>query len=164
MAEFLPAYTSPYTSPLELIEGASNIIGGDNPAYTRTTFLAMYPQFTNTVSSTILDQFVAMANAVVKYNRWNEMWQHAMGLFIAHFATLYLQSIGTTSSTADQVVAAATTRGLQTGKAIGDVSVNYDVSGLIRDLQGWAAWTTTTFGTQYATLARMMTKGGMYVY
>jgi hypothetical protein len=164
VSEFLPNYTSPYTSPLELIQQASNIIGGDNPVYGRDDFLKWYPQFTNSVPAFIMDQFVAMGNAVVKYNRWNAMWEHAIGLFVAHFATLYLQSMGDPSSSAAQVVSAATTRGLQTSKSIGDVSVSYDVGGLTRDLQGWASWTTTTFGTQYATLARMVTKGGMYVY
>ena len=28
---------------------------------------------------------------------------------------------------------------------------------------GWAAWKLTTYGTQFATLARMVGKGGMYI-
>lgn len=144
---------------------ASNVRGGDNPPYTYTDFLTFYPQFTGNINTAILTRFIAMSDAVVKETRWHEMWQLGMALFVAHFATLYLQAIGdgTTNQPASAVVAAAQSRGLISSEGAGDLSVSYDMGSLSSDLEGWAAWKLTGFGVQYATLAKTLGMAPMYV-
>ncbi|HBS58611.1 MAG TPA: DUF4054 domain-containing protein [Firmicutes bacterium] len=165
---------------VSLIAAASNIRSGDNPPYELADFYALYPAFgpretpaedpegepivTYLVDPAIVGMYIGMADAIVKEARWRRQWKFAMGLFIAHFLTLYLQSLADANSTAAQVVAAGQTRGLVSSKSVGDVSVSYDFSTIAQGLDGWAAWNLTTYGMQYATLARMTGKGGMYVW
>lgn len=163
-----------------LITAASNLRSGDNPAYTFTDFYALYPVYgprtvsavppatepttTYLVDPSVADMYIDLAHAVVKESRWKGQWRLAMGLFVAHFLTLYLQSLADTNCSAAQVVAAGQARGLMTSKSAGDVSVSYDVSVIAQGLNNWAAWNTTAFGVQYATLAKIVGKGGMYVW
>jgi hypothetical protein len=162
-----------------LIAAASNLRSGDNPPYELDDFYALYPAYkprespadnpgeilvTYLVDPVIIAMYISLADAVVKEARWRKRWKFAMSLFIAHFLTLYLQSLADANSSAAQVVAAGQTRGLMSSKSVGDVSVSYDFSTIAQGLDGWAAWNLTTFGVQYATLARMVGKGGMYVW
>lgn len=159
--------SSPYPQniALNLISNAANIADGENPAFTRADFIAFYPQFTGKVSDGILDQFVAMANAVVLQARWHDMWNFGMCLFIAHFVTLYLQTLsGGVSATASQVIESAKAKGLQTSKSVGDLSVGYDYSAILTDINGWPMWRTTEYGLQFMQYARLLGKGGMYVW
>lgn len=143
---------------------ASNIVTGENPAYTTAMFLADFPQFTNNISNTMLQNFIDMANATVLQKRWHENWRYGMGLFIAHFSTLYLQTLNGPNPTAAQVIAAAQTRGLLSSKAVGDVSAGYDFATAMQGISGWGAFKTTQYGFQFLTLARMLGKAGSYVY
>ena len=163
-----------------LIAAASNLRSGDNPSYTFADFYAMYPAYgprtapavppatepttTYLIDPAIATLYITLAHTVVKEARWGSQWKLAMGLFVAHFLTLYLQSLADANSSAAQVVAAGQARGLMTSKSAGDVSVNYDVSVIAQGLNSWAAWNTTAFGVQYATLAKIVGKGGMYVW
>ncbi len=163
-----------------IIAVASNLRSGDNPPYSLADFYALYPAYgpreipggapgddpvvTYLVDPMIIEMYIGLADAIVKENRWRKRWKFATGLFIAHFLTLYLQSLADANSTAAQAVAAGQTRGLMSSKSVGDVSVSYDFSTIAQGLDGWAAWNLTTFGQQYATLARIVGKGGMYVW
>ena len=163
-----------------IIAAASNLRSGDNPTYTFADFYTMYPAYgprtvlavppatepttTYLVDPSIANMYIALAHTVVKEARWRSQWKLAMGLFIAHFLTLYLQSLADATSTAAQVVAAGQARGLMTSKSAGDVSVSYDISAITQGLNSWAGWNTTAFGVQYATLAKIVGKGGMYVW
>lgn len=163
-----------------LIAAASNLRSGDNPPFTLADFYALYPAYgprevpadppatdpviTHLVDPFIIEMYIGLADAVVREARWRKMWKIAMGLFIAHFVTLYLQSVTGESSSAAQVIAAGQARGLMSSKSVGDVSVSYDFSAIANGLEGWAAWNLTSFGQQFGTLARMVGKGGMYVW
>lgn len=163
-----------------LIAAASNLRTGENPPYTLEDFYTLYPAYgpretpsenpdddpvvTYLVDPSIMTMYIEMADAVVKEARWRKRWKFAMGLFVAHFLTLYLQSQAGAGSPAAQVVAAGQTKGLQTSKSVGDVSASYDFSTIAQGLDGWAAWNLTAFGQQYATLAKIVGKGGMYVW
>lgn len=149
---------------LPLIAEASNVHTTTNPAYTTDDFLMFYPQFDGNIDTAILDQFVAMASAAVEQSRWHEGWPFGMNLFIAHFATLYLQTLGPPNPTANQVIGAAQARGLVTSKSVGDVSVGQDFSAISNDLAGWANWALTNYGQTFATLARTLGLAGVYVY
>lgn len=154
----------PYNSAQQIIGAAANIKTGSNPSYTYADFIAFYPQFTDVIDPVIVEQFISMANVTVLKDRWHESWQFGMALFIAHFSTLYLQAQTGDNPTAAQVVAAAQARGLQTSKSVGDVSVSYDFSHIVNDLSGWAYWKSTSYGVQFATMARMFAKAGSYIW
>lgn len=127
-------------------------------------FLAFYPQFSGNIDSSILTEFVNLANATVTPQRWQNAWKIGICLFIAHFCTLYLQSLGGTSPTATQVVSAGQARGLLSSKSVGDVSAGYDYSAIASDLNGWAMWKATIYGQQFATMAKSLVKAGTYIW
>lgn len=146
-----------------VVRTAANIRDGDNPPYTVERFLEVMPGFTEEIIPVaVLKMYVDMAQAVVKEARWHQLWPEAMRLFIAHFAALYAagQPLG---DDPQSVIAAAANRGMASSKSVGAVSVSYDLSTVAQDLEGWGTWKETTYGSQFATLARMIAKGGMYV-
>jgi len=148
---------------------ASNIKAGTNPAYALSDFYAVYPQFgmdakSNYIVPQIVTQmFIDLADASIKETRWHSYWQVATGWFIAHFCTLYLQGIADPNSGANAVMEAGKTRGLDTSQSVGDVSVGTDYSIIANGLEGWANFLSTVYGTQLATIGRLMGKGGLTV-
>lgn len=151
-------------SPNHAFAVASNIVDGDNPAFTCDDFRTLMPAFTEEIiSDEILTHFIDMANASIKEARWMGLWKEGMRLFIAHFVTLYIEA-PEEGATRQQLVSAGRLQGNVTSKSVGSVSVGYDNAGqATQDLDGWAAWKLTVYGVQFASLARMMGKGSMYV-
>lgn len=156
-----------------LVTTASNIRVGDNPPYILTDFYANYPVYgprgdslnaTYLVDPVIIQMYIELADASIKQARWKTGWKIAMGWFVAHFVTLYLQGTASPAGTAAQVIAAGQSRGLMSSKGVGDVSVSYDFSSIAQDLDGWAAWKLTIYGQQLATMGKILGKGGMYVW
>ncbi|WP_289141545.1 DUF4054 domain-containing protein [uncultured Brevibacillus sp.] len=148
-----------------IVGAASNIRTGSNPPFTFDDFIEIYPQFgPDVMPQPIVQMYIDLANASIREARWCSYWKVAMGWFIAHFCTLYLQGTADPDSGAAGVLKAGLTRGLTTSKSVGDVSVSTDYSLVAQDLDGWAAWKLTTYGQQLATIGRIVGKGGMYVY
>ncbi|MGG3012292.1 DUF4054 domain-containing protein [Brevibacillus parabrevis] len=149
---------------------ASNIRTGSNPPFAFDDFVAMYPQFgpdgagNYVVPPEIVQMYIDLANACILEPRWHSYWKVAMGWFIAHFLTLYVQGTADPNSGAAGVLRAGEARGLIASKSVGDVSVSRDYSAIGNDLDGWAGWKLTTFGQQLATIGKIVGKGGMYVY
>ena len=143
---------------------ASNIREGTNPEYTIAMFREIMPAFTATViPDAVLQHYIDMANSVVLEARWHSLWKEGMRLYIAHFATLYL-GVPEQGASRQSIANAGKTQGAITSKTVGPVSVGYDNGqAATSDLTGWGAWKLTTYGTQFATLARMVGKGGMYI-
>ncbi|USG65168.1 DUF4054 domain-containing protein [Brevibacillus ruminantium] len=158
------------TSVSDIIGIASNIRTGSNPPFTFEDFIAVYPQFgpddtgKTVIAQPIVQMYIDLANACILQARWHSYWKVAMGWFVAHFCTLYLQGTADPNSGAAGVLKAGQTRGLATSKSVGDVSVSIDYSLIAQDLDGWAAWKLTIYGQQLATIGRLVGKGGMYVY
>ena len=150
--------------PNNIIAAASNIRGGDNPPYSKETFLALYPQFKDKVPEAFLDMYTSLANASLSYQRYYDAWEMVMGLFIAHFCTLYLQTAAEPGSTAAEILAAGELRGLQASKSVGGVSISYDYNTALSGLDQWGGWTTTAYGAQFAALAKLYGKGGMQIW
>lgn len=153
-----------------IISGASNIRGGENPPFTADDFKAVYPQFFGEdgaplVPPEVLDMYVQFAHSCVSYARYRDAWRVCISLFIAHFLTLYMQSMLADGQdhNAQSVVNAGQTQGLAASKSVGGASISYDFTTAMQDLDGWAAWKLTTYGTQFATIAKILTMGGMYV-
>lgn len=161
------------TMTANVIANASNVVDGTNSAYVLTDFYAVYPaygprgtspDYTYLVDPTILQIYIDLADAFIKETRWHSAWKVAMGWFVAHFATLYLQGTANPTGTAAQVIAAGQSRGLMSSKGVGDVSVSYDYNSIAQDLDGWAAWKLTIYGQQLATVGKILGHGGMYVW
>lgn len=168
-----------YVDVSGIISDASNIRAGDNPAYTLDDFYLEYPVYaprtvppvppaidpttTHLINPVILQMYIGLADACIKEARWHSSWHLAMGWFVAHFATLYLQGLADVNSTAAQVIAKGQAKGLTASKSVSDVSVSYDYNTIASDLDGWASWKSTIYGQQLATMGRLYGKGGMYV-
>lgn len=146
-----------------IVSQASNIKKEEHPEYTKETFLLLYPQFRGVLPDAALDMYVDLGLSCVNYRRFNRMWKASIGLFIAHFCTLYLQSMQPEGTDASQVLASASSAGMVTSESADGVSYSRDGSAL-NDLNGWAAFKMTTFGVQFATMAKLVGRGGMYVW
>lgn len=146
-----------------IVSQASNIKKEEHPEYTKETFLLLYPQFRGVLPDAALDMYVDLGLSCVNYKRFNRMWKAAIGLFIAHFCTLYLQSMQPEGTDASQVLASASSAGMVTSESADGVSYSRDGSAL-NDMNGWAAFKMTTFGVQFATMAKLVGRGGMYVW
>lgn len=150
-------------SPQQAYEVAANIPTGENPPYTIADFRTDMPPFTEAViSDETLQSYIDMALAVVREARWHSLWRLGMGLFIAHFVTLFLD-MPASGASADEITGSAKSGGLISSESTGGVSVGYDHSSASSDLTGWGAWKLTSYGVQFATLARMVGKGGMLI-
>jgi len=163
-----------------IVAGAANIQIGTNPAYAISDFLSVYPQFgpsdyfkpdgsvnSNSVApwpipQAALQLYVNLAQSCIAQVRWLDAWTVGMSLFIAHFATTWLQSASTPGSTARQVAAAGLGRGMAVSESAGDVNINYE--SITDDLEGWAGFKLTSYGQQLATLGSLIGMGGMYIW
>lgn len=147
-----------------IVSQASNIKTKPNPSYTKDDFLKYYPQFTGLLPEAVLEQYVELGQACVSEQRYGKMWKMAIGLFIAHFCSLYMQSAAEAGTPADEVLNKAEQAGIVTSESADGVSYSLDVSQVGSDLNGWAAFKLTTFGQQFATIAKLVGKGGIYVW
>jgi len=139
--------------------------GGTNPLYAVADFYSQYPQFFNPpdpddipaplVPMEILEMYIELAHDCISYALFGRLWRVCMGLFIAHFLTLYLQTM-------DDPLAGDTT-GLIASKSVDGVSVSYNHNALTSDMEGFGMFKATTFGEQLITWVRMLGIGGLYV-
>lgn len=153
---------------LGILAAAANLRDGENPSYTASDFREVMPQFTEKIiPDTVLGTYVQMAHAAVKQARWHAMWAEGMRLFIAHFATLYAAGVvyleKDAQASPSQVATAGSARGAVSAKQVDAVSIQYNLAMVADDHAGWGAWKETLYGEQFATLARMLGKGGMFV-
>ena len=155
---------------LEVIANASNISTSDNPAFTVDDFSLLYPGFdedaegNRVVGIEIIEMHISLANACIKESRFNNYWKMCMGLFVAHFLTLWLQGAVSAGSNVAKVVEAGKAKGLVTSKSVGDISLSIDYNLISQDIDGWAAWKLTIFGTQLATISKLVSRGGMMIW
>lgn len=154
----------------EIIGGASNIKTGTNPPFTLEDFLNIYPQFGKNsegnynVPLGVLEMYLDIANDCIKKVRWHSKWKMGMCLYIAHFCTLYLQSMVDPNLGAKGIAEASKSQGLDTSISVGDVSVSTDYSVATTDISGYVGWGLTSFGQQFISMARLVGKGGMYIH
>jgi len=138
-----------------VIAGAANMGRyQDNPTYADSDFLTMYPQFTN-VPDTVRAAWIKIADATLQYGRYQDMWEVLMGLFVAHYLTLYLQSAADANAPAKNIVQSGLAKGLLTSKSADGLSAGYDFSMFANDFQGWGTYGLTLYGQQFVTMAKM---------
>ncbi len=158
------------TAASRIIAGASNIRAGENPPFTVDDFKAVYPLFWGKdgnplMPEAVLEMYVGFGKSIVNIARYHESWKYCLCLVIAHFLVLYLRTMTPNpDGGAAAVVKAAETRGLVASKSVDGVSISYDYSTAISDLDGWADWKTTEYGIQFLTLAKAYNLGGMRVW
>jgi hypothetical protein len=156
----------PTVNTEQVISDASNIRTGENPAYLTSDFLSVYPQFGDDaiISTDIIQLYIDLANACIKEARWHKSWKIAMGLFVAHWCTLWLRSTASASDGKDAIIQAGQTQGIITTESVDGVSYSMDINAALSDLQGYGAWKTTDYGVQLATLAKIYGKGMMLIW
>jgi hypothetical protein len=148
-----------------IIAAASNVRTGGNPAYGVEDFLAAYPQFGGgAVPEAVLRALVNLAQSSIHKARYHDAWEICMGLYIAHWLTLYLQTAAKADDPVQKKVAAGLAKGLQTSKSAGDISVSYDFGSVSEDFAGWGTYKLTAYGQQFVTMARTFALGGMVAW
>lgn len=143
---------------------ASGMVVGTNPPYAIADFLAIYPKFgtittagdgtttyTGVVPQVVLQMYVSLASASLMQARWLDMWPMVMTLFIAHYCTLYLRSEGNPGTTAGQIAASGLEKGIKVAQSAGDVSESRQ---LVQGIEDFGSFNQTTYGVQFATLAK----------
>lgn len=150
----------PTVNTTQIIADASNIRTGENPAYELSDFLSTHPQFTDTViNPDIVQLYIDLAHESIKEARWRKSWKIAMGLFVAHWCILWMRSSANEGDSKDSIVQSGQVQGIITSESVDGVSYSMDVNQVMQDLNGYAAWTTTDYGLQLATLAKIYGKG-----
>lgn len=161
-------YTNNAWMFMEAFGGSSNIILTDNPSYTIEMFKATFPVFkvgvadSDAIPEPAFNLFKAMADKTIKFDRYKGQWEYLMGLYIAHYLTLYLQ----TQSGVPGVQAAlqgALPKGIAQSKSVDGLSISYDFMDMASDLSGYGTYKLTAYGQQLATLTRMYGHAGMWV-
>lgn len=112
------------------------------------------------VPTFVLQMYINLARASLMQARWQEMWPMAMVLYVAHFATLWLQTESGPNSTAAQIANSGLQQGIITSQAAGDVSVSLQP---LAGFDDWGSFGLTQYGIQFATMARAIGSGPIYV-
>lgn len=147
---------------------ASNVSGGTPGNYTADMFQEDFPQFFSKQSGaallpdTMLEEFIRQANAAVTPDRWLDSWRYAAGLYVAHYATLYLRTYADGSASPAQAAATGALVGVVKSAALGDSSVTYDTDALTKATADWGDLNATQYGQLLATKARLVGMGGTY--
>lgn len=177
-----PMWSGEHTNPMASYfvgarAAASNVPQtGERGSYRKEMFLEDFPQFTkhssgddgeeaaveSLVPDKMLGNFISQANDSVLPSRWGSMWQYAAGLYVAHFAALYLKTYTPSSENAAQAAAGADQVGVVKSASMGNTSISYDNSAITAGAEKWGAWNATQYGSQLVTMARMVGMGGMY--
>lgn len=170
----------PMNSMIPLFKGvkrtAANIAApGERGEYTLEMFSADFPEFfkaevdsctgqkayTSLLPETIVARYIESANNAVIPSRWGSDWEMAAGLYVAHFCALRLQTYAD-GSTATAVASNAGNVGTVKTATLGDTSLSYDNSAINSGTEKWGTWNLTKYGSQLATMARMIGIAGMY--
>lgn len=113
------------------------------------------------VPPVVLNAYIALASASLMQARWLSMWPVAMGLYVAHFATLWMRSDGDVYGSPGQAAKAGLTRGITVSKSAGPVSQGIQ---LAPGLENIGAWGLTEYGVQLATMAKGPGAGPMLLW
>lgn len=108
----------------------------------------------------VIQMYINLAQASIMQARWCEMWQLAMALYVAHYATLWMQSESGPNSTAAQVATSGLQQGIIVSQSAGDVSATTQP---VAGFDDWGSFNLTQCGVQLATLAKSMACGGIFI-
>ena len=147
------------------VKAAAANIGQSQGNYTPEQFHQEFPQFftpegVSLVPCSMLTEIINMANASVQPDKWLESWRYAVGLYVAHYATLYLRTYAQSSPTAAQAAASGAWVGVVKSATLGDSSVSYDTSALTKGTENWGDLNATTYGQMLANRAKLIGAAG----
>ena len=168
-----------YNPMIPLFRGAKAVAAnvpqpGEKGTYTLGMFQVDFPQFfsvteepetiiTPLLPESLLQGFIEQANDSVLPSRWGSMWRYAAGLYVAHYAALYLKTYRPSSDSPSQAAGGAEQVGVVKSATMGDTSISYDNSAVTAGTEKWGTWNATQYGAQLVTMARMVGMGGMFV-
>lgn len=147
---------------------AANLGSGAPGGYTAEDFRADYPQFFDgkgqpLLPASMLEEIIRMANAAVQPDRWGEGWRYAVGLYVAHYVTLYLRGYAASNETPDAAAASGALVGMVKSATLGDASVSYDTAAITAGTEDWGDLNSTTYGQMFANRAKLIGMAGMLV-
>lgn len=150
------------------VRAAAANIGQSQGNYTAEQFQEDFPQFytaegTSLVPASMLTEIINMANACVQPDKWLESWRYAVGLYVAHYATLYLRTYAQSNQTPQQAAASGALVGVVQSATLGDSSVSYDTSAVTKGTEDWGDLNATTYGQMLANRAKLIGAAGSYV-
>ena len=150
------------------VKAAAANIGHGVGDYTVEQFREDYPQFFNSEgyflgSLPLLEEIVKMANASIQPDKWLDSWRLAVGLYVAHYATLMLRSYAASNETPEQAAAAGAVVGPVKSATLGDASVTYDTSAITEGTADWGDLNSTTYGQMLANRAKLIGMAGTLV-
>lgn len=150
------------------VRAAAANIGQGRGDYTVEQFQADYPQFFTAEGISLLPppmlcKVIDMANTAVQPDKWLDEWRFAVGLYTAHYVTLFLRSYAPSSDTPQQAAASGALVGVVKSATLGDSSVTYDTSAITAGTEDWGDLNSTTFGQMLANRAKLIGLAGMTV-
>ena len=150
------------------IRGLAANLSGSCGNYTAEQFQEDYPQFFNSegqslLPETMLNEIINMANSAILPDRWGSAWRYAVGLYVAHYTTLYLRTYSPSSDSPQQAAASGALVGVAKSATLGDASVSYDTSAITAGTEDWGDLNSTTYGQMLANRAKLIGLAGMYV-
>lgn len=143
-------------------------IGCGKGNYTAEQFQADYPQFftaegVSLLPPSMLCKVIDMANTAVQPDKWLDEWRFAVGLYTAHYVTLFLRSYAPSNETPQQAAASGALVGVVKSATLGDSSVTYDTSAITAGTDDWGDLNSTTYGQMFANRAKLIGLASMYV-
>ena len=156
-------YTNNAQMMMEAFASSSNIFTTDNPEYTQAMFTSTFRIFKfgterDEIPNEVFNLFKAMADKAIKHKRYRGQWEYIMGLYIAHYLTLYLQTQNGTPG-AQAALQGAMPKGVAQSKSVDGLSISYDFMDLGNDLAGYGTYKLTAYGQQLATLTKIYGTG-----
>lgn len=150
------------------VRAAAANIGQGRGDYTVEQFQADYPQFFTAEGVSLLPppmlcKVIDMANTAVQPDKWLDEWRFAVGLYTAHYVTLFLRSYAPSSETPQQAAASGALVGVVKSATLGDSSVTYDTSAITAGTEDWGDLNSTTYGQMLANRAKLIGLAGMTV-
>ena len=150
------------------VRAAAANIGHSVGNYTVEEFRQDYPQFFNSDgyflgSLPMLQEIIRMANTSIQPDKWGESWRYAVGLYVAHYATLSLRGYAAGNDTPEQAAASGALVGVVKSATLGDASVQYDTTALTAGTEDWGDLNSTTYGQILANRAKLIGLAGTYV-
>lgn len=150
------------------VRAAAANLGHGKGTYTVEQFRVDYPQFftvegVSLLPPSMLCKVIDMANTAVQPDKWLDEWRFAVGLYTAHYVTLFLRSYAPSSDTPQQAAASGALVGVVKSATLGDSSVTYDTSAITAGTEDWGDLNSTTFGQMFANRAKLIGLTGTLV-
>lgn len=149
------------------VRSTASHIGGGAGEYEESMFLQDFPQFYTKGAQTPLyphmDELIRQANAAIQPEQWLDGWRYACGLYVAHYATLFLRTCSESCETPAEAAATGALVGVVSSAKLGQDSVTYDTDALTKATADWGDLNATVYGQQLASRARLTGMGGCYV-